>query len=140
MDEETIRAKMMEEVVRVQDSAMTEAFNWITEVDGLNVYTTIQHRQKSEIKFLLKTNFEEFPRLAPSYLFVDISTKELTDDAWPRSIKWTNNKDIGICIQGTREFYEIIHPNDARYPWDPEKFTFLGTLQQIHLLVEHEYS
>lgn len=137
MDKETVHAKMMEQVSTAEKSAMKKVLDWQFEVDDLTVYTTLRPRQKRGLEFLLRTTFDDFPRRAPSYVFVDVKSKEMKDDAWPPGVKH-GHKVPGICTPGTREFYEAYHVSDKAHPWDHTKVTFLDTLSRIHQLMEHE--
>lgn len=140
MDAKTVRSKMMEQVEQAQNSAMKEVYGWEFEIEEITVYTTMRHRRKKEYIFLMKTTFEDFPRRAPSYIFVDSTTKEMTEQAWPPGVKTGKNNEIGICALGTRECHEIWHPNESKYEWNFEELTFLDTLQRIHRMMEHGIS
>ena len=136
MDLETVRAKMTAQLDRVRVSAMCRVFGWSFGVSGLTAYITMRHRRRPERVFLLRMMFDDFPRRAPSYVFVDAGSRGLRDDAWPPNVK--HGDDLpGICTPGTREFHEKYHLNDAQYPWDAERFTVLDTLQRIHSMMEH---
>ena len=136
MDAETTEAKMMEQVGRAQQSAMARELGWGCEVAGLNPYVTLRPRKRSDATFLLRVAFDDFPRKAPSYVFVDIGTKETTEAAWPPNVRH-GAQPPGICTPGTREFHENFHANDQGYPWDPDRFTVLDTVARIHQLMEH---
>jgi hypothetical protein len=104
-------------------------------MDGLAVYVTVRHRKKPEHVFLLRVNFDDFPRRAPSYVFADKNTKQVTSAAAPRGVLHTDNPQK-MCTPGTREFHEDLHRNDAAHPWDPSRYTFLSTVWEIHRLME----
>lgn len=135
MDIETVRTKMMEQICQVQQSAMTRAYGWTYAVQDLMVYVVLRHRRRSGNAYLLRGSFEEFPRRAPSYVFVDPDTKEVTPAAWPPHVQH-GAEPPGICTPGTREFHEHWHKNDQQYPWDAARYPFLDTLQRIHRLLE----
>jgi hypothetical protein len=135
MDLDTVRAKMMAQVNRAANSAMARAFGWSFEIEDLALYALLRHRRRSEHTYLLRVSFEEFPRRAPSYVFVDRQNKEVTDAAWPPGVKHGDPLP-GICTPGTRECHEKYHANDAQYAWDAERYTFLDTLLRIHNLME----
>lgn len=138
MDLQTVRAKMMAQVDEARRSAMALVYGWEFEIDGLTVYTTMRHRRKREVLHLLRTTFDDFPRLAPSYVFVDRKTKAvLPEQAWPPNVKHGDPDLPGICTPGTREFHQKWHATDTQYPWDPDRWTFLDTLQRIHAMMEH---
>lgn len=135
MDIETIRAKMAAQVSQASQSAMASVFGWVFEGQDLVVYATLRHRRRPESTYLLRVVFDEFPRRAPSYVFVDHETKQMTSGAWPPNVRH-GAEPLGICTPGTREFHEHWHRGDAQHPWDPERYTFLATLQGIHRLME----
>ena len=137
MDPETVTAKMREQVDQAQASAMYRAFGWQFEIDDLRVYITVTHRRAPHLSYLLRVSFEDFPQQAPSYVFVDQKTKEMTENAWPCGVK-LNDSLPGICTPGTREFHSKYHRTDAQYPWDPGRYPFLDTLSRIHQLMEKE--
>ncbi len=137
MDAETVRAAMMAQVDRARGSALATAYRWSFEVDGLAVYTTMRHRRRPEHSYLLRTTFEDFPRRAPSYVFVDPKTKALSDQSWPPNVRHGDPSLPGICTPGTRECHEKWHAGEAQYTWNAERWTFLETLQRIHAMVEH---
>lgn len=135
MDAETVRAKMSAQLDGARQSAMARALGWDFEVADLTVYVMMRHRRQPDRVFLLRVTFEDFPRRAPSYVFVHPETRALRDDAWPPNVK---HGDVlpGICTPGTREFHEKYHLNDGQYPWDAERWTLLDTLQRIHSMME----
>lgn len=115
---------------------MARVYDWSFEVQDLLVYVTLRPRKRQNPSFLLRVDFEDFPRRAPSYVFVDPDQRVVTEEAWPPKVKHGDNQLDGICTPGTREFHEKWHKNDKRYPWDPERYSFLDTLQRIHNLIE----
>ncbi len=135
MDAETVKAKMMAQVEQAQQSAMAGPLCWAFEVLDMVIYVSMQHRQRPEHGFLLSVSFDDFPRRAPSYVFVDQQTRQVTDESWPPNVRH-GAQPPGICTPGTREFHEHFHANDAGYPWDPERYTVLDTLHRIHQLME----
>lgn len=136
MDIETVKAKMTAQLDRARQSAMFGALGWGFEVVDLTLYVTMRHRRRADQAFLLRVTFDDFPRRAPSYVFVNLNTRELRDDAWPPNVKHGDALP-GICTPGTREFHEKYHLNDAQYPWDSERWTVLDTLQRVHSMMEH---
>ena len=136
MDTETVRLKMQGQVDDALRSAMVGAYKWEFEIDDLIVYVTFRPRRRPERVFLLRVMFGEFPRRAPSYVFVDRSTNLVTDQAWPPDVKHGDDALPGICTPGTREFHEKWHRTDAQWPWDPDRLTFLDTLQRIQAIME----
>lgn len=133
MDVETVQTKMLAQVDQVRLSALAKAFAWALEVDGLTVYVGVRPRRLPDRPYLLRVCFDDFPERAPSYSFVDRTSRQPVESAWPPSVMHSDN---GICTPGTREFHERLHKNDRQYPWAHEKYTFLSTLTEIHRLME----
>jgi hypothetical protein len=136
MELETVRCKMAAQMDEARASALSMAYGWVFEVEDLTLYVTMPHRRRPEHTFLLRVEFQEFPRRAPSYVFVDRETKHMAINAWPPNVKHGDDQLPGICTPGTREFHEKWHLNDAQYPWDPGRYTLLDTLQRIHAMME----
>lgn len=136
MDIETVRAKMLDQVERAQSSAMLREYRWQFELEDLTAYVTMPHRRRSEQLYLLRIQFDDFPRRAPSYVFVDRESKESVAGAWPPNVRHNNREPGAICTPGTREFHEKLHVNDAQHPWDPERYPVLDTVQRIHKMME----
>ncbi len=135
MDLDTVRSKMMAQVDQARQGPMAAVFGWAFETDDLVVFVTLRHRRQPERVYLLRVSFDDFPKRAPSYLFVDSGTKQMKPEAWPPDVGH-GNPPTGICTPGTREFHEQLHRNDAQYVWDAEKYTFLTTLEMIHRMME----
>lgn len=135
MDVETVRAKMLAQVAAARASALARAFAWSFDLDDLSVYVTLIPRRRPEPLYLLRVTFDDFPRRPPSYVFVDRTTRQDTDSAWPPGVRH-HGPPPGICTPGTREFHEHLHRGDSQYPWDPDRYTFVGTLAEIHRLTE----
>ena len=135
MDQATSSAKMAVEIDRVRSSHLMAVFGWNIAVDELDAFVKMATRKRPEKEFLLRINFEDFPRQAPSYVFVDPKTRAPKADAWPPGVKHGATPD-GICIAGTRECHSHYHRNDAQYAWDASERTVLSTLTEIHRLME----
>jgi hypothetical protein len=135
MDLETVQAKMAAQVEAARASALARAFGWTFEVDGLVVYVALAPRRRSASAYLLRATFDDFPRHAPSYVFVDPATRQESEGAWPPGVRH-GGPQSGICTPGTREFHEYIHRGDSQYPWDPDRYTFLATVAEIHRMTE----
>ena len=135
MDKETVRTKMVAELDLARSSRLADAFGWTFEVDQLDVFVKMSPRRKRDQACMLKVNFDDFPRQAPSYVFVDLETRTTTVQAWPPGIKHGSQPD-GICVAGTRECHAHYHKNDAKYAWEATKWQFLSTLHDIHRLME----
>lgn len=135
MDLETVQAKLHEQVDEVRRSAMARVCGWEFEIEGLTVYVTLQPRHRQDLVYLLRVAFDEFPRRAPSYIFVDRVAKQPNDAAWPPNVRH-DGPPPGICTPGTREFHEHLHRGDSQYVWDPERYPLLVTLAEIHRMME----
>lgn len=135
MDAETVRAKMLAQVDAARQSGLARAFGWRFEIDGLTVHVTLSPRRRPDLVYLLRVAFDDFPRRAPSYVFVDRATKQETETAWPPGVRH-GGPPPGICTPGTREFHEHLHREDRQYPWDPDRYTFRYTLAEIHRMME----
>lgn len=136
MDQQTIEAKMATQLQEAQRSAMTKVFAWEYEVSGLVTYIRMRPRKHLDRSYLLRVSFDDYPQRAPSYVFVDATSRQLSDGAWPPGVKHSDPLP-GICTPGTREFHEKYHAGDAQYPWSEQRYSFLDTLQRIHALIEH---
>jgi hypothetical protein len=71
MEIKAVRAKVTAQLDMARGSALTRAHGWVFEVDDLIAYVTLQHRRRPEHVYLLSVLFDDFPRRAPSYVFVD---------------------------------------------------------------------
>jgi hypothetical protein len=129
---------MMKYVNAARESAMVREYGWRFDIDSERhvVYVLMRDRRRPDRSYLLQTSFDDFPARAPSCVFVDAQTKQITQSAWPPNVKHGDDALPGICTPGTREFHEKWHLNDAAWPWNPERLTFLDTLQRIHQLME----
>lgn len=136
MDLETIQGRMLAQLEPARQSAMAAVCGWNFAIDGLVAHVTMRHRRRPGEEFLLRIAFDDFPRRAPSYVFVDRTTRELSLAGWPPNVKHGDDQLHGICTPGTREFHEKWHLNDEQYPWDPERYPVFDTLQRIHALME----
>lgn len=135
MDAETITGKFLAELRAVQASAMARVFGWEFSVDGLILYVTLRPRRRPEVTYLLRAGFDDFPRRAPSFAFIDPKSKQLDDAAWPPGVRH-GAQPPGICTPGTREFHENYHAGDAQYSWDDARFPLLMSLHEIHRMME----
>ena len=112
MDEATVKAKIAAEIDRVLCSKLPVAFGWTIDINELDAFVTMSPRGKSEQDYLLKVNFDDFPRQAPSFIFVDVQTRSPCLEAWPLGVKHGGQPD-GICVAGTRECHSHYHKNEA---------------------------
>ena len=135
MNRDTVAMLMVEELDRVRTSGLCRAFGWDIDVDGLATYVWLRPRKRKDLAFLLRATFEDFPNRAPSCIFVDEQTRSMDDGAWPRGVRH-GGEPPGICTLGTREFHEHYHANERQYAWEPDRYTFIQTLAEIHRLME----
>jgi hypothetical protein len=136
MDAETAKAKMSQQLDRARQSGFARCYGWQFEIDGLTVYVTMRRKADPNTAYLLRLTFDDFPKRAPSYKFVDPKTKEPKLEAWPPGTRHDANGTGGVCTPGTREFHEIIHKNDAQYPWDADRYTVLDALHMTQRIAE----
>ena len=135
MDAVTVKELMAEQLNVVRKSALCAAFDWGIEETDLCVHVALRPRHCREKVFLLRMLFDDFPRRPPSYVFVDVKTREMKDEAWPPGVRHSAAPP-GICTIGTRECHENYHLNDAQYPWEPKPNAVLQTLAEIHRMME----
>ena len=124
---------MMAQLDQARTSAMAGVLGWGFEIDELTVYVTLTRKIEPDHTYLLCACFDEFPRRAPSYRFVDPDTKGDGPDAWPPGVMHSPYK---ICTPGTREFHEELHKDDAQYSWDADRYTVLATLRMVQRLMD----
>ncbi|MBI4090736.1 MAG: hypothetical protein HY422_01815 [Candidatus Komeilibacteria bacterium] len=136
MDAETVKAKMMAQVDRARVSGFARRYGWKFDIDGLVVHVTLRRGADPERDYLLRITFDEFPKRAPSYVFIDPKTKENNPEAWPPGTRHKAGGAGGICTPGTREFHEIIHKDDAQYPWNAERYTVLEALTMTQRIAD----
>lgn len=137
MDPQTVREKFQSEIDVIKNSAICKAFSWEiqVELEKFLTYVEMCSRKAKEKKFLLRIIFDDYPQRAPSYVFVDINTKEEKAEVWPPNLRHPGPPP-GICTLGTREFYENLHKNEQAYQWDSNKFKIISTLQNIQILID----
>ena len=135
MDAETIQSLMSDQLDRVRESALWQVCGWEIEEDGLAIYVRMRPRTARDRLFLLCASFDDFPRRAPSCVFVEAQTRRPNDGAWPPNVRH-GSAPPGICTPGTREFHEHYHVNDKQHPWDADRYPFLQTLMEIQRLME----
>lgn len=126
---------MADALAQARNSALCRAFNWQFEVDGLTVHVGMRPRTRTDVSYLLRASFDDFPRHAPSCLFVNPQTRVSDGNSWPPGVRH-DGPPAGICTPGTREFHDYYHANDRQYVWNPESYPFLTTLAEINRLLE----
>ncbi len=135
MDIETTRATVHKLVDKVRQSAMADAMGWGLDHQDLILFVGIRSRQRKDRSFLLRVSFDDLPRRAPSYVFVNPSTKQHDDAGWPPNVRH-GRAPPGICTPGTRECCEHYHVNDPQYQWRYTDDALLCTLLEIQKMVE----
>jgi len=137
MDPVTVKERFQKELDCIRKGMLCKTYKWNFEanIDEYLVYVNITSRKAQDKEYLLRIKFDDYPQRAPSYIFVDKTTKEEKNDAWPPRIRHPGPPP-GICTPGTREFHENLHKKDARYQWDAEKYNIGNTLMQLQLLVD----
>jgi hypothetical protein len=135
MDVETVSAKFGQQLQAAKASAMAPVFGWEFSLETVVLYVTLRPRRRPELAYLLRVGFDDFPRRAPSFVFVNQTSKQPDDAAWPPSVRH-GAQPPGICTPGTREFHENYHAGDAQYPWDPARYPLLVPLHEIHRMME----
>jgi hypothetical protein len=135
MDAETVSAKFDEQLQGAKASAMAPVFAWEFSLEGLVLYVKLRPRRRSELTYLLRVGFDDFPRRPPSFTFVNQVSKHPDDAAWPPGVRH-GAQPPGICTPGTREFHENYHGGDGQYPWDSARYPLLVPLHEIHRMME----
>lgn len=123
MDDELSKNLMMEQVENLRSSPLPERYGWEIELDGFDLFMTLPS-PKNGNEYELQVNFDDFPNTPPSYRF---------NGQWPNSSDIRQNK--GVCIHGTREFYNEFGHNERRSEWDHETYPLTLTLHKIHHLM-----
>ena len=106
-----------------------EEYDW--HLQPVQLFVSMYLRDKPDAAFLLRIAFDGFPDKAPSYLFVNPQTKKVELGSWPTGAAF-KKKWPGICLKGTREFYDQGHP-DRRGEWSPETYPVASVLQEIQV-------
>lgn len=121
MDDELSKKKMTQQVDDLKGTSLSDAYGWDLSVDGLQL-TIDMPSPKNDNEYTLVVTFDDFPQQPPSYLF---------DDDWPNcpDIK----EDRGICIVGTREFYNEFGHGDRDF--SHQEHTLKKTVQRIYHLM-----
>jgi hypothetical protein len=139
MDQETSRQLMTEQLDVVRASALSKAFGWVIDEDGLIAYVTLKPRKRPGESFVLRVCFRDFNRRAPSYVFVDTESHQPGDSAWPPGVRH-GAAPPGICTPGTRECHEHYHANDRQYEWRPDRRSVLRTITEIHRMMDRSFN
>lgn len=135
MDIETSREGMGQELSRLQSSKLALQAGWEISHEDLLVFVGMRSRRAPGQFYLLRASFDEYPKRAPSFVFVDPDTKAPSDSAWPPGVRHSADPP-GICTPGTREFHEHFHKNEPQHAWDRVKHTLLATVHEIQRLLD----
>jgi ubiquitin-protein ligase len=123
MDDELSKELMIEQLEELQQSPLFDRHGWGVETDDFDL-SVIMPSPKNGEEYELQVNFDDFPEKPPSYLF---------NGKWPNCPDIKQNK--GVCIHGTREFYNEFGHDERLSEWDYERYTLTLTLQKIHHLM-----
>jgi len=122
MDDELSKAKMSDQVDRLEATSLVDRNGWTVRVDGMDVSIDMT---VDGTEYSLKVNFDNFPQQAPSYQF---------DGEWPNHVRGIDSNK-GICIDGTRECYTNYNHNERADDWDPEKYDLPSMVHKIYGMV-----
>jgi hypothetical protein len=132
MDVEASVAKMCAQIDALRSSAMSREAGWTIEIPPPTVYLGLKRNAEPDRVYLLRIQFDDFDRRAPSYTFVDPMTKVRTPNSCPPNVEHSEGR---ICTTGTRECHEQLHQNDTQYAWDAKKYSVLDTVRTIHRMM-----
>lgn len=138
MDRETTLQLMGEQLEVVRSSELSRVCRWVIELDDLYAFFSMRPRLAPDHLFLLRVWFDEFPRRAPSYVFVDRESRRLSESAWPPGVRHSADPE-GICTIGTRECHEHYHKNDRKYVWSDDERCVLQTVAEIQRMMELKF-
>jgi len=145
VDPELSKHYFDQEVSRLQSlKGLIEHHGWVIEVEGFDIYIFMYPKRYAEKKFLARLRCNEYPKRAPSFQFVNPSTKQEGAPYWPQGD--TFSAAIGrsqslpqLCIPGIREFHEGCHGSDSSKPWSPEKYSFAKILEDVQAELDRVY-
>jgi len=72
---------------RARQGGFARRYGWDFEINELVAYVGMRRKADPNKTYLLRLTFDDFPKRAPSYQFVDLETKERKLEAWP---PWTS--------------------------------------------------
>jgi len=113
-------------------STHAQVYGWKISREDLDIFVEMTPRGKTA-KYLLRIRCREFPVEPPSYQFVDPQTKKVDWSHFPKGSAF-KKQWLGICINGTREFYQRGHP-ERRKDWSYGKYPFAAVTQEIQVLM-----
>ncbi|MEW6105131.1 MAG: hypothetical protein AB1563_02045 [Bacillota bacterium] len=133
-----VRSKVDEAYAELlRNQAAIDAYGWQVSRDDQAIYVLMHPRQHPERKFMLRIKCDDFDARPPSYQFVDPATKVVSVNHMPNGRGFIPAWP-GVCIHGTREFYELGH-RDYRIRWSSKEYPFARVLQEIQVLINQAY-
>ena len=135
MDPEYHQKAFQKAVSSIKSSMHLKKYNWEIEVIGDDIYLKMMLKGNFEKSYILRVRCDNYPQEIPSFLFVNPITKEEDLSFWPNGNAFKKEWP-GICINGTREFYQPGKHSERRDRWSPEKYPILQVLQEIQVLLK----
>lgn len=145
MDPKLSKHYFGEQVAKLQLlKGMIEHHGWMISVEGFDIYVYMHPNRHPEKIFLARLRCDDYPRRAPSFQFLDISTRQEGAQHWPQGTPFQaaigrNQSSPQLCIPGIREFHEGCHATDSSRPWLPEKYPFTKILQDVQVELDRAY-
>jgi hypothetical protein len=121
----------------IANQAAIREYSWEISRDGVNIYVTMRPRKQPHRQFTVRIQCDDFPVRAPSYQFVSPKTLVPDPSHMPKAPGFMPHWP-GVCINGTREFYEKGHP-ERRNDWSFTKYPFATVLQEMQVLIDQTY-
>lgn len=129
-DPELSAIKLRKAYDQLMSHPVVKTYAWeISPLDGEEFDVGLRHSVRREEVYLVRIRCDGFPQ-PPSYVFVDPHSKQVVHPqvrgyqrGWP-----------GLCINGTREFYEKGHP-ERRNRWTYARYPFARVLGEIQFLI-----
>jgi len=121
-----------------------EHYGWRISIEGVDIYVTMHPKQHPEKDFLVRLRCDEYPKRAPSFQFVDPTTRQEGAQYWPQGSPFQaaisrSQSSPQLCVPGIREFHEGCHSTDSSRPWLPEKYSFAKILQDVQVELDKAY-
>jgi hypothetical protein len=145
VDPELSKHYFEEQVSRLQSiKGMIEHYGWTISIEGFDIYVIMHPKRHPGKTFLARLRCDEYPKRAPSFQFLDASTKQEGAPYWPQGGAFqaaaSRSQSLPqLCIPGIREFHEGCHAADSSRPWLPEKYSFATTLQCVQVELDKAY-
>jgi len=145
MDPELSKHYFDEQVSKLLSvQGMIEHHGWKISIDSFDIYVAMHPKRHLERNFLARLRCDEYPKRAPSFQFIDPSTRQEGPQYWPQGSPFQaaiNRSQISpqLCIPGIREFHEGCHSTDSSRPWLPEKYSFAIILEAVQVELDKAY-